>query len=380
MTIAPTKPIAAHFFAALPFWMSLVLIPIAILAAMYGGWTLLLLPVSTWYLFTILDYFAGLNQNNADPQTPDAQLFWYRLITLIWAPVQLVTLFGTMIYVVNTDHLNSVEQWLLFAGFGIISGTVGINYSHELMHQKPKFERWLADILLASVLYSHFRSEHLLVHHRYVATPKDPVTARFNEHFWRFFSRVLYECYVSAFNAEKAMLARKNKHWTTLSNPFFRYWALQAVFLILSAMIGGWWGIFLFLTQAMWAVFQLELVNYVEHYGLTRKHLGDGKYEHVLPRHSWNAAHKASNWLLINLQRHSDHHYKPDRRFPLLQTYSADEAPQLPYGYPLMTMAALSPRIWRRIMNPRVLAWRAKYYPEITDWLPYKQGTNPLPR
>jgi alkane 1-monooxygenase len=220
----------------------------------------------------------------------------------------------------------------------------------------------------------------LLVHHRYVATPKDPVTARFNEHFWRFFSRVLYECYVSAFNAEKAMLARKNKHWTTLSNPFFRYWALQAVFLILSAMIGGWWGIFLFLTQATWAIFQLELVNYVEHYGLTRKHLGDGKYEHVLPRHSWNAAHKASNWLLINLQRHSDHHYKPDRRFPLLQTYSADEAPQLPYGYPLMTMAALSPRIWRRIMNPRVLAWRAKYYPEITDWLPYKQGTNPLPR
>jgi alkane 1-monooxygenase len=121
-------------------------------------------------------------------------------------------------------------------------------------------------------------------------------------------------------------------------------------------------------------------VNYVEHYGLTRKYLGDGKYEHVLPRHSWNAAHKASNWLLINLQRHSDHHYKPDRRFPLLQTYADDDAPQLPHGYPLMTMAALSPRIWRRIMNPRVLAWREKYYPEIEDWLPYKQGTNPLPR
>jgi alkane 1-monooxygenase len=136
----------------------------------------------------------------------------------------------------------------------------------------------------------------------------------------------------------------------------------------------------LFVVQAVSAIFQLELVNYVEHYGLTRKHLGDGKYEHVLPRHSWNAAYKASNWLLINLQRHSDHHYKPDRRFPLLQTYDDTDAPQLPYGYPLMTMVALFPRVWRRIMNPRVLAWRERYYPEITDWLPYKQGTNPLPR
>lgn len=380
MTTAPNTPVLSRFTTALPFWLSLILIPLAIVAAMYGGWALVLLPVATWYLFTVLDYFTGLNEMNEDPQTPDNQLYWYKLITLIWTPVQLITIFGLMIYVVNTDHLNWLEEWALFAGFGIISGTVGINYSHELMHQKSKLERWLADILLASVLYSHFRSEHLLVHHRYVATPKDPVTARFNEHFWRFFPRVLKECYLSAFSAEKGMLARKQKPWTTLSNPFFRYWGLQAGFLLLSAVIGGWWGVFLFLVQAFWAVFQLELVNYVEHYGLTRKHLGDGKYEHVLPRHSWNAAHKASNWLLINLQRHSDHHYKPDRRFPLLQTYDDDEAPQLPYGYPLMTMAALAPRIWRRIMNPRVIAWRQKYYPEITDWLPYKHGTNPLPR
>ena len=380
MTTAPTSPFLSNFTAALPFWLSLILIPLAVIAAMYGGWALVLLPLATWYLFTILDFFTGLNEDNADPQTPDAQLYWYKLITLIWTPVQLITIFGLMIYTVNTDHLNWWEEWALFAGFGIISGTVGINYSHELMHQKSKLERWMADVLLASVLYSHFRSEHLLVHHRYVATPKDPVTARFNEHFWRFFPRVLHQCYTSAFNAEKGMLARKKKPWTDLSNPFFRYWTLQAGFVILSALIGGWWGVFLFLVQAFWAVFQLELVNYVEHYGLTRKHLGEGKYEHVLPRHSWNAAHKASNWLLINLQRHSDHHYKPDRRFPLLQTYADDDAPQLPYGYPLMTMAALAPRIWRRIMNPRVLAWREKYYPEITDWLPYKQGTNPLPR
>jgi alkane 1-monooxygenase len=262
----------------------------------------------------------------------------------------------------------------------VITGTVGINYSHELMHQKNKMERWMADILLAMVLYSHFRSEHLLVHHHYVATPRDPVTARYNEGFHRFYPRVLRECWTSAFGAEKAMLARKERPWTDRSNPFWRYWALQLGFFILAFGLGGWSGVGLFLVQAGVAIWQLELVNYIEHYGLTRKYLGDGKYEHVQPRHSWNAAQKASNWLLINLQRHSDHHFKPDRRFAVLQNYGPDEAPQLPYGYPLMTMLAMMPPLWRRVMNPRVRAWRAQYYPEVTDWQPYNTAQLPPPR
>jgi alkane 1-monooxygenase len=149
--------------------------------------------------------------------------------------------------------------------------------------------------------------------------------------------------------------------------------------LVLAFLLGGLGGVVLFIVQAGVAIWQLELVNYVEHYGLTRKHLGDGKYEHVLPRHSWNAAHKASNWLLINLQRHSDHHYKPDRRFPLLQNYTEHDAPQLPFGYPIMTVAALIPPLWRRVMNPRVREWRRVNYPEITDWTPYNKALNPEP-
>jgi alkane 1-monooxygenase len=127
------------------------------------------------------------------------------------------------------------------------------------------------------------------------------------------------------------------------------------------------------------AIWQLELINYIEHYGLTRKHLGDGKYERVQPHHSWNASHRVSNWLLINLQRHSDHHVKPDRRYPLLQTYEDEVAPHLPHGYPLMTIAAMIPPLWKRIMNPRVKAWRAAHYPEIEDWHPYNKALNPKP-
>lgn len=378
MTLPPET--VAKFQSALPFWISFLLVPLAWVTAIYGGWTVFLLPVVTWYAFSIIDLAVGVNIDNADLDTTDDDLRWYRAITTVWAPVQFLTLFGMIWYVAPAEHLNSFEKLAIFFGVGVINGTIGINYSHELMHQKSKLERWLADALLAMVLYSHFRSEHLLVHHRYVATPRDSVTARMGESFYRFYPRVLRQSLLSAWSAEKAMLARKDLPVTDTTNPFWKYGGLQLVFLLLAFALGGWTGFGLFLMQAGTAIWQLELVNYIEHYGLTRKHLGDGKYEHVQPRHSWNASRKASNWLLINLQRHSDHHYKPDRRFPMLQNYSQADAPQLPYGYPVMTVAAMIPKVWRRVMNPRVKKWRDMYYPEITDWAAYNKATNPLPR
>jgi alkane 1-monooxygenase len=370
----------ARWQSAMPFWLSILLIPLSWVSAAQGGIYVLLLPLVTWYFFAFLDGLLGKNLENADPTTDEKDLFWYELITRIWAPVQFINLFAMIWYVTRADHLDSLERAFIFIGMGVISGTIGINYSHELMHQKNRIERWMGDILLAMVLYSHFRSEHLLVHHRYVGTPRDPVTARFNEGFYRFYPRVLRQSLVSAFQAERDKLARKGLSWTAAENPFWRYWALQGGMLCLALILGGWSGLVLFLIQAGTAIWQLELVNYVEHYGLTRKHLGDGKYEHVQPRHSWNAAHKASNWLLINLQRHSDHHYKPDRRFPLLQNYTEADAPQLPFGYPVMTIAAMIPPLWRKVMNPRVRAWRDAYYPEITDWRDYDRRRTPMPR
>ena len=381
MTDTPIPPSEmAKLSRVLPFWMSFGLVPLAWIGALYGGWALLIVPVMTWYLFSALDAALGLNTENADLSADDDDLYWYKMITIVWAPVQFLLLVSLLWYVPQAEHLSTLERVGVFFGVGVITGTVGINYSHELMHQKSKMERWMADMLLAMVLYSHFRSEHLLVHHRYVATPRDPVTARYNEGFHRFYPRVLRECWHSAFNAEKAMLARKDLPWTDLSNPFWRYWGLQLAFFLLAFTLGGWSGVGLFVVQAGVAIWQLELVNYIEHYGLTRKHLGEGKYEHVQPRHSWNAAHKASNWLLINLQRHSDHHYKPDRRFAMLQTYGAEKAPQLPYGYPVMTMLAMVPPLWRRFMNPRVRRWREMYYPEISDWKAYDKAETPMPR
>ena len=377
--MSETKDISG-LTAALPFWLSLAMVPLALAGATQGGWTVFLLPVYGWIVTSILDAIAGLNHDNPDTDTPEEKLFWYRFITLVWFPVQAGLLYGLIWYVTHAGHLGAWERIVLFFGVGVVTGSVGITYVHELMHQKTRLERWLGDLLLASVLYSHFRTEHLLVHHRHVGTPRDGVTARYNEGFHRMFFRVLTEGPGSAWRAERQMLARAGRGVLHPSNPFWRYGLLQLVALGLAFALGGWAGLGLFLWQALVAIWQLELVNYVEHYGLTRRHLGDGRYEHVLPRHSWNADHRVTNWLLINLQRHSDHHYKPDRRFPLLQTYDAAEAPQLPLGYPAMTALAMVPPLWRRRMNPRVREWRRRHYPDITDWSDYNRGTLPMPK
>lgn len=376
----PRAPLSPKITSALPFWLSLVFVPLAWVGAIRGGWMLLLLPVYAEFVTTALDRLLGLNRDNPDPETPEDNLFWYRFITLIWFPIQFATVFGLIWFVTHGSDLVLWERIVLFFGVGMMTGAIGINYSHELMHQKDRLERWLGDLLLAMVLYSHFRTEHLLVHHRYVGTPRDAVTARYNEGFHRMFWRVLSKGPASAWRAEKLLLARAGRGVAHPSNPFWRYGALQLAMLALAFATGGWAGLGLFLWQALIAVWHLELVNYVEHYGLTRRYLGDGTYEPVRPHHSWNADHKVTNWLLINLQRHSDHHYKPDRRFPLLQTYAAEEAPQLPLGYPAMTALAMIPPLWRRRMNPRVRAWRRQFYPDVTEWGAYNKATNPPPR
>ncbi|MEH7829322.1 alkane 1-monooxygenase [Gemmobacter denitrificans] len=363
----------ASLRAALPFWLSVGLLPLALLAITQGGWWVILIPAYAWALTSLLDVLLGHDTHNPDPETEDEDLFWYRAITLIWLPLQALVIYGGIWWASRAGY-SWPELLGLFFGIGVMSGSIGIVYAHELMHQADRMERWLADLLLALVLYSHFRSEHLLVHHTHVGTPRDAVTARYNEGFHRFFLRVLRSCPASAWQAETARQNRAGRSVWHLSNPFWRYTALQALALVLAYAIGGWLGVFLFAFQAFVAIWQLELTNYIEHYGLTRERLANGKFEPVRPHHSWNAPHRASNWLLINLQRHSDHHYKPDRRFPLLQTYGEDEAPLLPIGYPALGVLAMVPPLWRRRMNPRVRAWRKRHYPAISDWMPYNIG------
>ncbi|MBN2629529.1 MAG: alkane 1-monooxygenase [Rhodobacteraceae bacterium] len=379
MTAAQT-PARAKPLRAAPFWITLTFAPLVVLAVLQGGWTILLIPFYGWGLMTLLDTLFGPDPSNPDLETPEKDLFWFRLLTWIWMPLQAVLLYGTIWALTHvTDH-STLETIGIMFGIGVTTGTVGIVYAHELFHKTNRWEPLLGDLLLAMVLYGHFRTEHMLVHHPYVGTGRDTATARYNEGFHRYFLRVLRDGIPSAWRAEAAMLARRNLPATHWRNPMWKYLILGAAALALAFIVGGWIGLALFVYQAFIAVWQLELTNYVEHYGLTRKYLDSGRYEPVQPHHSWDSVHGVSNLLLINLQRHADHHCHPTRRFPLLQSYPADQVPQLTHGYPVMTAMAMIPPLWRRVMNPRVRAWRKQFYPDITDWSAYKSLSLPLPK
>jgi alkane 1-monooxygenase len=350
-------------FNAAPFSISL-LFPVLIGLGLYhGGLWIEATAVFALLAVPIVDHLVGLKTDGLDPRTEERRLFWHKFITWLWLPIQVAIIFAIIAAAGHATHLSTGELVRLALACGLITGGIGITYAHELVHQTNRFERGLGEALLTTTLYGHFAIEHVHGHHTHVGTPRDPVTARYGESFYRFFPRAVIGSLVSAWRIQRERMARRGLKWHHVSNPFWRYAAATVLWLGLSYGLAGWFGVALFVLQAFVAFTLLEIVNYVEHYGLTRQLLENGRYERVGPHHSWNASHRVTNYLLINLQRHSDHHYHPGRRFPLLQHYDEAEAPQLPFGYPTMLSIALLPPLWFRVMNPRVEQWRARHYP-----------------
>ena len=351
---------------AFSFLVPLIFAPLLVISWFFGGWLILIAPVFGYGLITILDFIFG--EKIIVPSREGSKLTKYKVILWIWSPIQMFLIFGSLFTIFNFSTWSILEQVGLMVVQGMITGAVGIVFAHELMHQKNFKEKLLADSLLGMAIYGHFRTEHILVHHRYVGTKHDAVTARFDESFYKFFLRVLPCCILSAWNTEREKLLKLNKNPLSLSNPFWIYVFFPIVYFSIAFLIGGTWGIILFLIQAVVAVLHLEVVNYIEHYGLQRQVGRNGKYEVTKPHHSWNSNHEASNLLLINLQKHSDHHVKPYKAYPLLQSYGSKAAPQLPFGYPLMVIISLIPSLWKKVMNPRVLEWRKTFYPDVKTW------------
>jgi alkane 1-monooxygenase len=345
---------------ALPFWLSLSFIPLVALGAAQGGWALALVPLHGFIGMSLLDAAGGLEAASADPETPEEALFWHRLVTLVWLPLLAVMAFGALWVATRTSWLAPWEQVALMAGVGVAPGAVGFAYAHELVHQRGRLERACGDAMLALVLYGHFRSEHLHVHHVHVGTDRDPASARAGEGFWHFLPRVLGLGLVSSFRVERERLRRRGRPVWHRANPFWLYGTGAAAVLAVAWAIGCAWGVALYAAMAGTAILVLELTNYIEHYGLTRRSVG-GRVEPVRPHHSWSANHRFSNYLFINLQRHSDHHCRPDRRFPLLAAHGPETAPQLPFGYPLAVLVALVPPLWRHVMQPRLEDWHRRF-------------------
>lgn len=291
----------------------------------------------------VIDVIIGIDKKN--PST-DQENLWKK--EKVWAPI-LYLYALTHFFVLGFGLWLSLslplgfELLLLGLVVGLYTGGLGITVGHELCHKKEFTPRLVANLLLSSVWYQHFAVEHVRGHHLLVSTPEDPASARLNENVYYFVVRSLVTSFTHALKIDpKAVFGG----------------VIMSLFLTLSAAVFGISALVFFLIQSVVAFVLLEFVNYLEHYGLVRKKLASGRYEKVTPIHSWNSAHKFSNLLLFNLQRHSDHHALAHLPYTVLKHH--DQAPQLPSGYPGMILLALIPPLWFKTMNPKVKEWESQ--------------------
>ncbi|RJP78165.1 MAG: alkane 1-monooxygenase [Desulfobacteraceae bacterium] len=337
------------------------LVPFSVIAGyMLGGAYTFLTPVVVFLIVPLLDIVIGKDTGNIpeDRTREMEEVFGYRLATWFCAPVQMGLVFWGA-YVVTYEELTFLECCGFVFSMGTSSGVLGINVAHELAHRvNTKLEPGLSRLMLWSVLYMHWGLEHVVGHHRMVATPEDPATARFGESFYRFLPRTVFGGFNSAWSFEAERLGRAGKPAWSPENRIAVALLFQTSLLILIALVFGGLALIYWILQAAIAITLLEIVNYIEHYGLLRKQTGENRYEPVKPRHSWNSSNWLTNRFLFNLQRHSDHHYKPGRRYQVLRHH--DESPQLPTGYAGMILLAAVPRLWRSVMDPKVEAGRGR--------------------
>ncbi len=235
---------------------------------------------------------------------------------------------------------------------GILCGTFGINVGHELGHRKNKLEQTLAKITLLSSLYMHFFIEHNKGHHKNVATPNDPSSARYNEILYLFFFRTIGLSYISAWHIANNDVKKLGKPTLSIYNEMLQAHIIQLVLVGSIYFVFGGIVTLYFLGAALFGILLLETVNYIEHYGLQRKQQANGNYERTMPQHSWNSNHTFGRLLLFELTRHSDHHYLASRKYQILRHHN--DAPQLPTGYPGSMLLATVPPLWFYVMNKRV--------------------------
>jgi len=272
----------------------------------------------------------------------------YDLLLWLTVPLQYFLLF-TFLTSLQQQHA-TIDIVGKIIGMGILCGTFGINVAHELGHRKNEFEQFLAKTLLLSSLYMHFFIEHNKGHHKHVATPDDPSTAKFEQPVYAFWIQTLLGTYKSAWQIA-IQDARKNKEnkFPVLLNQMFLFQCIQIAFLLAIGWFFGVTVLFYFVIAAFIGAILLETVNYIEHYGLTRKQTSPHSYERVMPNHSWNSNHVIGRLMLFELSRHSDHHYLASRKYQILR--NIDNAPQMPTGYPGMILLSLLPPLWFKIMH-----------------------------
>jgi alkane 1-monooxygenase len=338
---------------SLKYTIPLFVFALAIIAFMQHGIYCWLGLIYAWIIIPVAELFikpdAG-NMTAAEEELAkkDKVYDWMLYIAVILLYPALILFLFSM----KEESLPAIDRIARILTMGLLCGTFGINVGHELGHRVNRFEKILAKASLLTSLYMHFYIEHNKGHHKHVATEEDPGSARLNEPVYIFYLRTLIFSYINAWRIANKDVYKKNKHFLSFSNEMIQMHLVQIAFVLIVLVMFGWVITLYYLAAAFIGILLLETVNYIEHYGLSRRKIGGGKYERAMPQHSWNSDHVIGRIMLFELSRHSDHHFLASRKYQILRHH--ENAPQMPTGYPGMMILSLFPPAWFYVMHRRM--------------------------
>jgi alkane 1-monooxygenase len=317
------------------------------------GWLTWGTMLYAWFIIPFAELFINPSEKNLDAAEEEMakqdKVYDYMLYLIV------IFQFAVLFLFLSSMKATGLQWWEITGrvfSMGLLCGTFGINVAHELGHRVTKFEQTLAKLLLLTSLYMHFFIEHNKGHHKNVATPEDPSSARYNEPIYIFYFRTIIFSYLSAWTIANDEMKKKGLAVLNLKNEMLQAHIIQIAFVALIFFVFTPLITVYFLAAAFIGILLLETVNYIEHYGLQRKQTASGNYERAMPGHSWNSSHPLGRLMLFELSRHSDHHYLASRKYQILQHHN--DAPQLPTGYPGSMLLALLPPVWFYVMNRKI--------------------------
>jgi alkane 1-monooxygenase len=317
------------------------------------GWVVFIPIIYAWVLVPLVELFAAPDERNLSAAEEEMvrRDKVYDILLYLVVPLQYAALAAFLFAVTTIQHslIDIVGKTMVM---GFLCGTFGINVGHELGHRVTWYEQLFAKLLLLTSLYMHFFIEHNKGHHKNVATPQDPSSARPGESVYAFYIRSIFFSYISAWRIANKDVTRKGKRPISLKNEMIQYTLIQISFLVVIFLLFGWLSLLLFVFAASNGILLLETVNYIEHYGLQRKQIADDKYERAMPEHSWNSNHVIGRVMLFELSRHSDHHYLSSRKYQVFRHH--ENSPQMPTGYPGMMLLSLVPPAWFAVMDRKL--------------------------
>lgn len=326
---------------------------IGVLGIYMGGVWCFNALIFAFVVIPILEMILPIDIKNYNNETVSSRTKSVFFDVLLYLNVPIV--YGALLlslYKISNFDLAKYEIIGTTLSLGIILGANGINVAHELGHRKAFFEKMLAKMLLIPSHYTHFFIEHNHGHHLNVSTPKDPSTAKYNQSLYAFWLQTVTGTYLKAWEIQIYLNKMENRKFFEFKSDMFWFTIIQASYLTLVYVLFGTNGLLLAVFAGIVGFLLLETINYIEHYGLKRKLLASGRYERVTERHSWNSNHILGRIMLYELTRHSDHHYKSQKKYQILEYH--DVSPQMPFGYPTSMVMSFLPTLWFSVMNKRI--------------------------